>query len=121
MPFGTIQVLSDLRDILAIKYPDTKFTLNDAEKYINRGVIRKGDNVDNMPYKDKIISSYCNKIMMELNQNFSVYKNALIYVTGGGVSLFNELLMQLLRYEILPDTIFNNANGFKMVGESIWL
>lgn len=119
IPLGMLNVYADI-----VSYANEKFSQNFklefAEEIIKEGLFLYGEYQD-IKFIKPILKIHFDSIYKELQLNFDVDKGYVL-LTGGGSYIFNAPFRNRLKNIITSkDAIFDNAKGFKKVGEKLWL
>lgn len=113
LPFGSINLLHDICSH-AMSLHNRKYTLDDMERYRQRGVI--GKTGDKMDYAYNLAEPYIEELFALLNLQFP-YKDCYILVSGGGVEMFAaNLAARIKDISMVKHYLFANAKGFAIVG-----
>lgn len=77
----------------------------------------KNDTINASKDKERFVKEKLNKIKLRV-PNFSTYK---VYLAGGGsLELQEALRNQLENINFVPDTVFSNAKGNKLIAKAKW-
>lgn len=108
-PGGMIDLYSEIQE----DYNKTGYNA-DVEEIIR---LIKNGTIDSSKAKQKFVKDKLNKIRLKV-PNFSTYK---IYLAGGGsLELQDALRENLENINYVPDTIFSNAKGNKIIAKAKW-
>lgn len=119
LPVGTMNLYNDFIKIINDKY-SLDLKTNDVDRILRNGLKIYGEQKD-ISFALEIFKNYVEKIINELQINYSI-KTHDIRLTGGGAALLEKaFLKRLPNAEIVENPFFANAIGFKKVGEMIWL
>lgn len=119
LPVGTMNLYNDFIKILNDKY-SLDLKTNDVDRILRNGLKIYSEQKD-ISFALEIFRNYVEKIINELQINYSI-KTHDIKLTGGGAALLAKaFLKRLPNAELVENPFFANAIGFKKVGESIWL
>ena len=117
LPFGSINLTNDLHSRI-LSLHGGRHTLDDVANYIQRG--RVGKTEDTMAYKKELAKPYIDELVSLLTLEYPI-KDADYFLTGGGVTLFaNAIIEQLGDMSMIKNYIFANAKGNKMIGDVIY-
>lgn len=117
LPFGSMNLLNDIRQRV-MRDHGGRHSLDDVARYMSRGRVGKTD--DTMEYVVELGQKYINDLNSLLKLEFS-QAGAEIYLTGGGVEVFADCIINNLGdVNLIRDYLHANANGFKIIGEVIF-
>lgn len=115
---GTLNLYSDFINLINNKY-GLNLTNKDAERILRTGLKIKGENQD-ISFAINIFKEYLEKLITDLNLQYSLETNNIVF-TGGGSLLLKKPILNRLPYAVLEeDAIFSNARGFYREGCKIW-
>ena len=115
---GMLNVYQDIIDSINTKYTQN-FTLEDGDVIINDGLFLYGENKD-ISFIKPILQNYFNSIYKDLQLKFNLSKGY-VFLTGGGSHIFKTAFKNRLNNLIISNTpLWDNAIGFKRVGEQLW-
>lgn len=119
IPVGMLNIYQDIIDHVNTAYTEN-FTLEDGEIILREGLFLNGENKD-VGFIKPILHKHFNSIYKELQLKFNLNKGYL-YLTGGGSNVLKLAFKNRLNNLIVSqDPIYDNAKGFKRVGEQLWL
>lgn len=119
IPTGMLNIYQDIIDYINSNYTEN-FTLEDGEVILREGLFLNGENKD-VSFIKPILHKHFNSIYKELQLKFSLSKGY-NYLTGGGSNILKLAFKNRLNNLIVsPEPIYDNAIGFKRVGEQLWL
>lgn len=117
LPFGSMNLIDKLHSRI-LSLHGGRHTIDDVANYIQRG--RVGKTNDTMTYIKELAKPYVDELMSLLTLEYPI-KDADYFLTGGGVTLFADALIeQLGDIDMLSDYIFANAKGNKMIGDVVY-
>lgn len=117
---GTLNIYKAVMDKLNSDY-SLDLNLEMIDRIIERGELKIDNTEIDLRFITGILKSNFMKIKQELDLKFPARTEKIILV-GGGAKLFNKAFKK--RYEnceVAENTIYANAEGFRKVGESLWL
>lgn len=118
IPVGMLNVYEKIIDFVNTTYTEN-FNLEDAQDIINNGLFLNGEVKDNS-FIVPILKNCFNSIYKELQLKFNVNKGY-VYLTGGGSVMLQYAFKNRLNNVIISnDCIFDNAMGFRKIGETLW-
>ena len=118
IPVGMLNVYEKIIDFVNTTYTEN-FNLEDAQDIINNGLFLNGEVKDNS-FIVPILKNCFNSIYKELQLKFNVNKGY-VYLTGGGSEMLQYAFKNRLNNVIISnDCIFDNAMGFRKIGETLW-
>lgn len=118
IPVGMLNIYQDIIDYINSKYTEN-FTLEDGEVVLREGLFLNGENKD-ISFIKPILHKHFNSIYKELQLKFNLNKGY-VYLTGGGGNVLKLAFKNRLNNLIVSqDPLFDNAIGFKRVGEQLW-
>lgn len=119
IPTGMLNIYQDTIDHINSNYTEN-FTLEDGEIILREGLFLNGENKD-VSFIKPILHKHFNSIYKDLQLKFNLSKGY-VYLTGGGSNILKLAFKNRLNNLIVsPDPLFDNAIGFKRVGEQLWL
>lgn len=119
IPVGILNIYQDIIDYINTTYTEN-FTLEDGEIILKEGLFLNGENKD-VSFVKPILHKHFNSIYKELQLKFNLSKGY-IYLTGGGSNILKLAFKNRLNNLIVSqDPLYDNAIGFKRVGEQLWL
>lgn len=119
IPTGMLNIYQDIIDYVNSNYVEN-FKLEDGEVILREGLFLNGENKD-VSFIKPILHKHFNSIYKELQLKFNLNKGY-VYLTGGGSNVLKLAFKNRLNNLIVSkEPIYDNAIGFKKVGESLWL
>lgn len=119
IPTGMLNIYQDIIDHINSNYTEN-FTLEDGEVVLREGLFLNGENKD-VSFIRPILQKHFNSIYKELQLKFNLNKGY-VYLTGGGSNFLKLAFKNRLNNLIVSqNSIFDNAIGFKRIGEQLWL
>lgn len=119
IPVGVLNIYQELIDYVNSKYTES-LVLEDGETILKEGLFLGGEKRD-MGFVKPILQNNFNTIFKELQLKYNL-NLGYIYLTGGGSSILKLAFQNRLNNLIVStNPIFDNAIGFKKVGESLWV
>lgn len=119
IPVGMLNVYTDIITEVNSRFTES-FKLEDGENILKEGLFLYGEQQD-ISFIKPILQRHFNSIYKELQLNFELSKGYVL-LTGGGSLIFKSAFKNRLRNLIISnDPLYDNAIGFKKVGEQIWL
>lgn len=119
IPVGMLNVYKDIIDYINTTYTED-YKLEDGELILKEGLFLRGKQQD-ISFIKPILQRHFNSIYKDLQLNFNTSKGYVL-LTGGGSITFRQAFKNRLENLIISnDPVFDNAKGFKRLGESIWL
>lgn len=95
------------------------FKLEEAEDIVKNGLFYDGESKHTI-FITPILKKHFNSIFKNLQFNFNINKGYVL-LTGGGALTFQKAFENRLNNILMsPNPLFDNAIGFKKLGESIW-
>lgn len=118
LPFGSMNLASDMLARILSEHGG-RHNIDDVANYIQRG--RVGKTNDTMLYKLDLARPYINELISLLTLEFPK-NDADYYISGGGVTMFSEAIIEQLGDDVrlIGDYLFANAMGFKMIGDVLY-
>lgn len=118
MSIGVLNIYQDIIDSINTRYTQN-LTLEDGDEILKDGLFLNGENKD-ISFIKPILQKYFNSMYKELQLKFNLDKGY-VFLTGGGSLIFKTAFQNRLRNLIISEaSIWDNALGFKKVGESLW-
>lgn len=118
IPIGMLNVYENIIDFVNTTYTEN-FNLEDAQDIINNGLFLNGEVKDNS-FIVPILKNCFNSIYKELQLKFNVNKG-FVLLTGGGSGMLKYAFKNRLNNVLISDDcIFDNAMGFRKIGETLW-
>lgn len=118
IPVGMLNIYEDIVTYINTKYTEN-YKLEDGEVILKEGLFLKGKQQD-IEFIKPILQRHFNSIYKDLQLNFNTSKGYVL-LTGGGSITFKQAFKNRLENLIISrDPVFDNAKGFKRLGESIW-
>lgn len=119
LPVGTLNLYSDfIKEINSKNGLDLKS--DDAPRIIKDGLKIYGEK-KNIDTAMDIFKSYVEDITRELQISYSVKTLDVMLVGGGAAMLYKPFKNRIPNVELIDNSVFANAMGFKRHGESLWL
>lgn len=119
IPTGMLNIYQDIIDYINSNYTEN-FTLEDGEIILREGLFLNGENKD-VSFIKPILHKHFNSIYKELQLKFNLNKGY-VYLTGGGSNILKLAFKNRLNNLIVSqEPLYDNAIGFKRVGEQLWL
>lgn len=119
IPVGMLNIYQDIIDYINSKYTEN-FTLEDGEVVLREGLFLNGECKD-VSFIKPILHKHFSSIYKEMQLKFNLNKGY-VYLTGGGGNILKLAFKNRLKNLIVSqEPLFDNALGFKRVGESLWL
>lgn len=119
IPVGMLNVYADVVDEVNSLYTQN-FKLEEGENVLKEGLFLDGEHKD-ISFIKPILQRHFNSIYKELQLSFELSKGYVL-LTGGGSLIFKTAFKNRLNNLILSsEPLFDNAIGFKRVGEQLWL
>jgi len=119
LPTGTLNLYSEF-----IKTINSKYSLDlkseDANRIIKNGLKIYGEQKD-INFGLDIFKAYVEGIVSELQVSYSIKTLDIMLIGGGATLLYKAFKNRIPNVQLINDAIFANANGFKKVGENLWL
>lgn len=117
LSFGSLNLLNDVRERV-MKLHGGRHSIDDVANYMQRGRVGKTD--DKMEYVTELSQPYIDDLKSLLDLEFSP-AGVEYYLTGGGVEVFAECIINNLGdVDLICDYLHANAKGFKMIGDVIY-
>lgn len=115
---GMLNVYKDIIDYINTEYTED-YKLEDGDLILKEGLFLRGKQQD-INFIKPILQRHFNSIYKDLQLNFNTSKGYVL-LTGGGSITFKQAFKNRLENLIISnDPVFDNAKGFKRLGESIW-
>lgn len=119
VPIGGLNIYQDIVNYINTKY-NQNFLLEDGEIVIQDGLFLDGEFKD-MKFITPILKRHFESIYKELQLKFNLSKGY-VFLTGGESYVFEIAFKNRLNNVILSrDAVYDNAMGFKRIGENLWL
>lgn len=118
IPMGTLNLYSDFINSINSKYC-LDLRLEDTERILRKGLTVDGVNVD-CKFAIEGFKRYVDDLVNKIQVEYSIRTLDIRLVGGGSLLLYKPIKNRLPSAELINNTIFANAAGFKKVGESIW-
>lgn len=119
IPTGMLNIYQDIIDYINSNYTEN-FTLEDGEVILREGLFLNGENKD-VSFIKPILHKHFNSIYKDLQLKFNLNKGY-VYLTGGGSNVLQLAFKNRLNNLIVSkNPLYDNAIGFKRVGEQLWL
>lgn len=119
IPVGMLNVYQNIIDYINTKYTQS-FKLEEAQDIIINGLLLDGEQKD-ITFITPILKNCFNSIYKELQLKFNINKGFILLTGGGSISLQQAFKNRLKNIIISNNCIFDDALGFKKIGESLWL
>ena len=117
IPVGMLNIYQEIIDYINTKYTES-FNLEDGEIVLKEGLFLDGENKD-ISFVKTILQNNFNSIYKEIQLKYNINKGY-VYLTGGGGITLQSPFRKRLNNLIVTKSIYDNAIGFKRVGESLW-
>lgn len=115
---GTLNLYSNFINVINGRF-GLDLKVKDVERIISHGLYIKGEK-QNISFAIDIFKEYLENLIRELNLQYSLKTNNIVF-TGGGSILLAKPIMNRLPYAGIQDNpVFNNAKGFYREGRRIW-
>lgn len=119
IPVGMLNIYQEIIDYVNSEYTES-LNLEDGEIILKEGLFLDGE-LQDISFIKPILERNFNTIFKELQLKYNVNKGY-VYLTGGGSLTLKLAFRNRLKNIIMSkDPVFDNAIGFKKVGESLWL
>ncbi|GAA0076222.1 hypothetical protein UT300005_06000 [Clostridium sp. CTA-5] len=118
IPVGMLNVYKDIIDNVNTTYTED-YKLEDGELILREGLFLRGKQQD-ITFIKPILQRHFNSIYKDLQLNFNTSKGYVLLTGGGGITFKQAFKNRLENLIISNDPVFDNAKGFKRLGESIW-
>lgn len=119
IPVGMLNIYQEIIDYVNSEYTES-LNLEDGEIILKEGLFLDGE-LHDISFIKPILERNFNTIFKELQLKYNVNKGY-VYLTGGGsLTLKLAFRNRLKNIVISKNPVFDNAIGFKKVGESLWL
>ncbi|MDU2292169.1 MAG: ParM/StbA family protein [Clostridium celatum] len=116
---GMLNIYNDIVTVANELYSES-FKLEDGEEILRDGLFIGGEYKD-ISFIKTILKRNFDSIFKELQLSFDINKGYML-LTGGGADTFSTAFSNRLNNLIVSkNNVFDNANGFKKVGEELWL
>lgn len=119
IPVGMLNAYQNIIDYINTKYTQS-FKLEEAQDIIINGLLLDGEQKD-ITFITPILKNCFNSIYKELQLKFNINKGFILLTGGGSISLQKAFKNRLKNIIISNNCIFDDALGFKKIGESLWL
>jgi len=116
---GTLNLYSDFIKVINNKY-SLDLKSEDAPRIIKNGLKIYGEEKD-ITFGMDVFKSYVDVIVNELQVSYSIKTLDIMLVGGGSKMLYKGFKSKIPNIELIDNSIFANANGFRKVGENLWL
>lgn len=118
IPVGMLNIYQEIIDYINSKYTES-LKLEDGEIILKEGLFLDGE-VQDISFIRPILEKKFDTIFKELQLKYNLNKGY-TYLTGGGTFALGLAFKNRLKNLIVSkNPIFDNAIGFKKVGESLW-
>lgn len=95
---------------------NSKFSLDlvedDAERIIKQGLKIDGE-VQDISFIYNILATFTDDIINTLKLEYSLRTNNLLLIGGGGELFYNSIKKRVKQTELIKDSLFSNAKGFR--------
>ena len=120
VPIGMLNIYQEIVDHINSEYVES-FILEDGEQILKEGLLINGEYKDINFIKPILIKNF-NSIWKEVQLKFNT-SAGYILLTGGGSEVLKKAFKNRLGNNLLisDNPLFDNAIGFKKVGEALWL
>lgn len=120
IPVGMLNIYQEIVDHVNTEYIES-FKLEEGEQILKEGLLINGVYKDNSFIKPILIKNF-NSIWKEIQLKFNT-SLGYVLLTGGGSGVLKQAFKNRLGNSLLmsDNPLFDNALGFKKVGESLWL
>ncbi|MFQ6881003.1 ATPase [Clostridium sp.] len=115
---GMLNVYTDIIDTINTEFT-ADFKLEEAEDIVRNGLFYDGESKDTS-FITPILKKHFNSIFKDLQFNFNINKGYVLLTGGGSLTFQKAFENRLNNVLISPNPLFDNAIGFKKLGESIW-
>ena len=119
IPVGMLNVYQNIIDYINTKYTQS-FKLEESQDIIINGLLLDGEQKD-ITFITPILKNCFNSIYKELQLKFNINKGFILLTGGGSISLQQAFKNRLKNIITSNNCIFDDALGFKKIGESLWL
>ncbi len=119
VPVGMLNIYQEIVDHINSKFVQN-FKLEDGEDVLRDGLFINGEYKDVSFIKPILIKNF-NSIWKEVQLKFNT-STGYVLLTGGGSNVLRQAFKNRLGNNLLvsDNSLFDNALGFKKVGESLW-
>ena len=120
IPTGMLNIYQEIVDHVNTEYVES-FKLEDGEQILKDGLLINGVYKDNSFIRTILIKNF-NSIWKEIQLKFNT-SLGYVLLTGGGSCILKQAFKNRLGDNLLisEEPLFDNALGFKKVGEALWL
>lgn len=118
IPVGMLNTYKDIIDYINTTYTEG-YKLEDGEQILKEGLFLRGKQQD-VSFIKPILQRHFNSIYKDLQLNFNTSKGYVLLTGGGSITFKQAFKNRLENLIISDDPVFDNAKGFKKLGESIW-
>lgn len=115
---GMLNIHSDIITTVNEKYSQN-FSLEDGEEILKEGLFLYGKQQD-ISFIQPILKRHFDSIYKDLQLRFNVDTGYVLLTGGGSLVLQQPFKNRLNNLIVSNDPIFDNALGFKKVGEQLW-
>ena len=119
VPVGMLNIYQEIVDHINSKFVQN-FKLEDGEDVLRDGLFINGEYKDISFIKPILVKNF-NSIWKEVQLKFNT-STGYVLLTGGGSNVLRQAFKNRLGNNLLisENSLFDNALGFKRVGESLW-
>lgn len=119
IPVGILNIYQDIVNYVNTEYIES-FKLEEGEVILNEGLFLNGKQQDRSFIKP-ILLKHFNSIWKEIQLKFNV-GFGYVLLTGGGSLILGKAFKNRLKDNLIisKNPIYDNALGFKKVGEALW-
>lgn len=115
---GMLNIYSDIVSKVNEVY-DQNLVLEDGEEILKEGLFLYGKQQD-ISFIQPILKRHFDSIFKDLQLRFNVDKGFVLLTGGGSLTLQQPFKNRLNNLIVSNDPVFDNALGFKKVGEQLW-
>lgn len=119
VPVGMLNIYQEIIDYINTEYTES-FKLEDGEGILKEGLFLNGSHRDISFIKPILLNNF-NSIWKEIQLKFNTSLGYILLTGGGSLTLGKAFKNRIGNNLIISkNPLFDNAEGFKKVGESIW-
>lgn len=110
-PKGVLNLYSNIVNSINSKF-GLDLTDDDAERIIKNGLFLDGEQQD-IKFIYDILATFTDDIVNTLKLEYSLRTNKLLLIGGGGDLFYNSIKKRAKQAELIEDSLFSNAKGFR--------
>lgn len=116
---GMLQLYNQLYAEIKKDFVDLKLSYDKLEDILSKGYfLYFGETISANKYIQTLVP-LVKEVYNTLKMKYSIESNSVVLL-GGGAKHFYPIIKQKIKHAVLVNDVFANANGFKIIGESVF-